>query len=384
MRLRILRTFVTVMTWLSSAVHSGECIFLLICVRWWSAFVAHPGPVLILTLIGIASILLLSGIFLRVVFPRATLLISDFEMPKDGVPGLHVTGRTIGSLLADEMLAIVKTGMSAQWNWSSPLVPIQELKSSPLTFTTANTSPGFEIEVKGVSWGRVTAAWRLVRQRQQILSGDMVADSDHVVLAARVTGLCSWRTLPFRPDEAGLREGVRLLADAALRDIHPFISGVCELALGHEDAGIALLRNCVLRWPSFVRAAEQLVSPLCRQGRFSEAKAIIEGVRIPWYRRRDRGYLQKCLMALYAKERPVDWNLVIRHARLATRLAPRVPLFQRNLALVASEIGCEKEARRACLRAKRLAPGHPFLTDLETMVDKILTRVRATTRDVRP
>lgn len=248
--------------------------------RRWNDFLGHPTAVLIAAGLGLAALLLLIGFILRMVAPRSTLVISNFEMPKEGAPGLHVTGKTLGALLADEILGIVKGAMSGEWNWDSEFVHVKELHS-PLGEFTTNPSPGVEIEVKGVSWGRIASAWKLVRQRQQLLSGDLTADSDRVVLTARLPGSWSWRTEPFELKETSLRAAIRKLAIAALQDLRPFISGVWELAEGHTEEGIRLLKNCLVRRPGFVEAAEQLVKPLCEQGRSNEALAILQAVKIP-------------------------------------------------------------------------------------------------------
>lgn len=63
---------------------------------------------------------------------------------------------------------------------------------------------------------------------------------------------------------------------------------------------------------------------------------------------------------------------MIGYARRAARLAPRVPLMQRNLAISAANLGLEKEARRACRRAQKLAPAYPSLVDLDRRVEEKL------------
>jgi len=175
-----------------------------------------------------------------------------------------------------------------------------------------------------------------------------------------------------------LRAAIRKLAIVALQDLRPFISGVWELAEGHTEEGIRLLKNCLVRRPGFVEAAEQLVKPLCEQGRSNEALAILQAVKIPWYKRSDRAVLQKSFFAYYAQQRPVDWKTMIGYARRAARLAPRVPLMQRNLAISAANLGLEKEARRACRRAQKLAPGYPSLANLDQRVEEKLNFARAT------
>ncbi len=364
-------------SWLIAAIHPLLASLVAFGGSRWKEFLEHPTAVLIAAGLGLAVLLLLIGFMLRIVAPCPTLVISNFEMPKDGAPGLHVTGKTLASLLADEMLGIVKGAMSGEWNWGSEFVNVKELHS-PLEFTTNPNHDGVEIEVKGVSWGRIASAWKLVRQRRQLLSGDLTADADRVFLTARLPGFWSWRTEPFEPKEASLRTAIRKLAGVALKDLRPFVSGVWELADGNTEEGIRLLENCLVRRPGFAEAAEQLVKPLCEQGRSSEALTILQSVKVPWYKRYDRAVLQKSFFAYYAQQDPVDWKIMIGYARRAARLAPRVPLMQRNLALSAANLGLEKEARRACRRAQKLAPGYPSLASLGQRVEEKLNLARAT------
>jgi hypothetical protein len=342
--------------------------------RRWADFLVHPTAVL--TAVGLtgAAAILLIGVLLRIVAPRRALVISDFAVPKDSIPGLHVTGRSVGALLADEMLKIVKGAMGAKWNWESEFVGVKEFRS-PLTLTTVAT-PVLDIDVKNVSWGRVRLAWNLIRQSQEMLSGDLIADSERIVLVARVPGQWSWRTDSFQPNQASLRAAVGTLAGAILRDIHPFIGGLWELSQGRTDDGITLLKNHLARQPDHVRTAEQLVKPLCDQGRSREALENLRLMKIPWYRRRDRGILQKSFSAYYLQQSPVDLNTAIWHARRAARLAPREPLFQRNLALLSAIFGREEEARRACRRALKLAPRYPYLSGFSQMVEERLAKSR--------
>jgi len=237
-------------SWLFTAVYTLLALLFAFGTSRWKEFLEHPAAVLTAAGLCLAVLIVLIGFILRIVAPRPTLVISNFEMPKDGAPGLHVTGKTLGSLLADEMLAIVKGAMSAEWNWDSEFVHVKELHS-PMEFTTS-PNPGVEIEVKGVSWGRIASAWKLVRQRQQLLSGDLTTDSGCVFLTLRLPGLWSWRTEPFEPKETGLRAAIRKLASIALQDLRPFVSGVWELADGNTEEGI---RYCLVRRPGFVEAA---------------------------------------------------------------------------------------------------------------------------------
>jgi len=55
-----------------------------------------------------------------------------------------------------------------------------------------------------------------------------------------------------------------------------------------------------------------------------------------------------------------------------------MPLMQKNLALIAADLGLEKEARRACRRAQKLAPGYPSLVNLDQRVEEKLNLVSAT------
>jgi hypothetical protein len=56
--------------------------------RRWIDFLGHPTAVLITAGLCLAALVLLIGFGLRIVVPRRALVISNFEMPKDGALGL--------------------------------------------------------------------------------------------------------------------------------------------------------------------------------------------------------------------------------------------------------------------------------------------------------
>ena len=362
-----------VKSWLIGAVHSGAAWLHDACKMLWDAFCAHPTPVLIAIGLALGAGLLLLTLLLRAIAPKWTVVVSDFEVPRECISKLGVTGTSLAALLADEMLGIVKVAVGGEQNFDSSLVETGSLSLLPIGLTgllQRSTAP--QIEVKGISWGRLVWEWKGVRERQIAVSGDVIAGPERTVLAARVPGKWSWKTEPFAQTEVALTEAVKTLAKLALRDIYPRMSGMHELAEGRTEEGIRLLQQSLLRRPKDVFAVEQLSALFGKQKRTDDALALLHKFTIPWYRRYDRAVLYKSFMAAYFCKG--DLNKALDYARRAARLAPREALLQRNLALTSAKLGIRKDALRACRKAQELAPGHPALVDLEAEVRASLAK----------
>lgn len=340
-------------SWLIGAVHSVATWLHSVtawlhdaCVTLWTVFCAHPTPLLIATGLGV----LLLALLLRVLAPKSTVVVSDFEVPKECIARLGVTGTTLAALLADEMLGIVKVGAGGEQNFDRDLVETGRLSLLPIGLAglfQRSTAP--QIEVKGISWRRLVWEWNGVRERQTAVSGDLIAGPERTVLAARVSGKWSWNTEPFAQPEVALTEAVRTLANLALRDIYPRMSGMHEIAQGRTEEGIRLLQQSLLRRPKDVFAVEQLSAILTKQKRIDEALTVLGKFDIPWYRRHDRAVLYKSFTLTYSFKG--DWSKALDYARRAARLAPREALLQRNLALTSAKLGLSK--RRCELAAER-------------------------------
>jgi hypothetical protein len=325
----------------------------------WKDFLEHPGAVLTAIGVIVASGFVLVGAILRMAAPRFAAVISDFQVPKDGIGGLNVTGRTLASLLADEMLAITKAALRAPSNLRANEIDASAYSRLPLEFQGSSLPPALEIEVKGLSWDRLLQAWRQVRRRQTVISGDAIFGPEKVVLAGRAAGRWSWRTEPFAPTERDLQVAIQSLADAAMRDINPFIAGVRSLAEGHADEGIKLLRVCLDRSPHHFSAAEQLTLALLKGERCVEAMRFLPNFRLPWYERHGGAIVHNSLAAVHSSCGTNE--AAIYNARQAVRLWPRSPLLQARLAEICADQGLEKEALRAGIKAYKLSAGRfPF------------------------
>jgi tetratricopeptide (TPR) repeat protein len=341
---------------------------------WWHSYLQHWAPVLIATVLALGAGIVLAGLVLRAIATRPVVVISDFEISKECASRLGVTGRSLAALFSDELLQLARIGAGGEQNFDRSLVGTGQLPLLPIGLSDPfglSTAP--QIEVKGISWARVVSEWKRIRERQIVVSGDLISGPERAILAGRVSGKWSWRTEPFLQAEIDLQSAVRTLAILALRDIYTRMSGLVEIAEGRTEEGIKLLKQALIRRPSDVFAVEQLAHIYGKQGRSDEAIALLRRFKVPWYRMFERAVLNKSFSMAYLRK---DKKKAIKYARRAVWLAPREVLLQRYLAQLCAVLGLRREALRACRRAKKLAPWHPGMADLEEQVEAFLATAK--------
>jgi tetratricopeptide (TPR) repeat protein len=244
---------------------------------WFETFKEHPTASLILLAALAGAVALAVGLVLNETSPRSTILVAPFELPPASNPPLAVTGRTIANLLADDLQAIVGGAADFAAKLSSP-EPVGESVARPL-LGLVEEPPSVGLEVEGISEERIVAEWNRIRQRQNLITGDVMFGPGRLTLRARIATRANWWEVRRSPVSAkSLESACHDLAQRILSRLNPDILGLFYLSQERSDQALALFNRWVEREPERAEAHYYLglALDLAGPGRADEAIAAYQ------------------------------------------------------------------------------------------------------------
>ena len=314
--------------------------------KWWLRALERR-PVAGILALGVCAVG--AGVALRVAVPREALVISAFEVPEAAArPPLGVSGKTTANVFLDAIQRVLDTAtiFTTALDSSSATTGIYgELLSFAirtearqhradvggktvfqpssgafrLGLAQPARAPPVGVEVEGLSVERIAAEWNRVRERQTIVSGDVLTTARGLNLRARISGKGVWEVGPVAPTPAALDRAASELALHLLTGTNPSIAqryylsrglpfqrsgrlvdalrqcrhaaaiatqdpcadlflGVALLEVGRADSAVAALRRAMFRNPQDADLHFFIGTILQRGGQLQEAARVLTGV----------------------------------------------------------------------------------------------------------
>jgi endonuclease G len=186
--------------------------------QWWRVFMDKPTTALVQLFIFSFAL----AAFLRYTRPVSVLVVLPFELADDAPDELAVTGRSVARIVLDEVRLVTQLADSSSRDIIGELDP---------------TRTG--IEVEGFSVARVLQEWRRLRQRQDVITGDVLFDEHGLTLRARAAtrrdSVSVWDAGPYPVTVEGVEEAAQVLALHLAGDS---LAGLYYLGIGEVDSAI--------------------------------------------------------------------------------------------------------------------------------------------------
>jgi tetratricopeptide (TPR) repeat protein len=314
--------------------------------KWWLRALERRPFAGILAL-GVCAVG--AGVALRVAVPREALVISAFEVPEAAAtPQLGVSGKTMANVFLDAIQRVLDTATiftTALDSSSAATGTYDELLTFAiraearqrraevggktvfqpssgafrLGLAPLAKAPSVGVEVEGLSVERIAAEWNRVRERQTIVSGDVLTTATGLSLRARISGKGVWEVGPVAPTLADLDRAASELALHLFTGTNPSIAqryylsrglrfqrrgslvdalrsyrraaaiatedpcadlflGVALLQVGKADSAVATLRRAIFRNPHDADLQFFIGTILQRGGQLHEAIRVLAGV----------------------------------------------------------------------------------------------------------
>jgi len=231
--------------------HNAYHYFAQHSMAWWGEFVKNPvrGLVLLAIVCGLLTSIL--ALLLRRIRPVFAIRIKAFEALESPSPSLSLTGKTVASYLADELLQILaKTVTVAPPDADSGVLSLPDVAVPVLSNNVR--APEIDVEVRGFSLATALSLWRLLRQHEHVVAGDLVCVRDEIWLRVRSDEGDYWDRQV--PDYKSLCEVCSELAREIMERFCPPVMGALYTAEGSNENTLKLYRQWALREPSNFQA----------------------------------------------------------------------------------------------------------------------------------
>jgi tetratricopeptide (TPR) repeat protein len=143
----------------------------------------------------------------------------------------------------------------------------------------ANNVPAadIQVEVRGFSIATAVSVWRLLRQHQHVVTGDLVQVGNEVWVRARIAEGGSWEAQI--KDHQQLNDACKEIARALMEYVCPPVSGLLYSEEGGPDKAVEIYRNWVAREPRNYQAHFYLGGALLSEGARRQAIAAYRTAR---------------------------------------------------------------------------------------------------------
>jgi len=231
--------------------HNAYHSFIQHSTAWWGEFVKAPVTGLVLLAIIFGALTSLIGLLLRRIRPVFAIRIKPFEVAESPPPRLSLTGNSIASYLADELLQILaKTVTVTRPDADSGVLSLPDVAVPVLSNTVR--APEIDVEVRGFSLAAILSLWRLLRQHEHVVAGDLVCVRDEIWLRVRTDAGDYWDRAV--PDYEQLCRVCREVACKIMERFCPPVMGALYAAEVGNDRALSLYREWASREPNNFQA----------------------------------------------------------------------------------------------------------------------------------
>ena len=357
--------------------------------RWWAnKFLDEPGGALIILTFVVTVIAVAAAWIWGVVSPERAIIVAPFEVASGGQTRIALTGKTISSMLVDEMKGLGEEAKLYVRERASVYEASIGANEPTPAIEQVPESSNLGVEVSGFSVARIKAELKRIRQEQHTISGDALFTPEGLLLRARMDEKWNWALNPFPSTGAGLESACRELALEILALSNPEVAGLIRQKQGNLDEAVRVYQNWLdhgLR-NTKERATVQFLLGVAfdLKGDYQAAinsyeKAIslranypgaLKNLGLSFYQKDDMADAAKAYgVALsYDPADAVTWvhygNVLFKIGRLndainaytsARDLAPGVALIRYNLATLLNRAGRQEEANRERVEFDRLS-----------------------------
>lgn len=215
-----------------------------IAAGWWSFYKGHA----LAALLALVALALVLAVVLRWAAPTSAFIVSPFEVPVEVAGRVSITGRSVASMLMDELKVIEKEVTVADPEAGALEEKSDQLQVHPQSLRIDLHAPStVGIEVGGLSLDRVIAEWNRIRQHQQVITGDLVYGNERLALRARTSDRGPWRVELYPVHIKGVETAIHDLAIQLLLDYRPDLVGLAYIRRGQLQEGLGILKGWVAR-----------------------------------------------------------------------------------------------------------------------------------------
>ncbi len=233
-----------------SAVRAGEPVTSRVS-RGLSAMLDKPSLVVIVILgalvVGGAG----TGAIQSVVSPRYIVTVQQFEITPEASKRLGVTGKGAADLVIDRL---DRTAMDASSFHGAEYYAYDHHGTQPIALDEGIRVPvqsSYDIEVHGISVDTIVKAYRRLRYKEWLISGDVLTEGEGYVVRMRLNrddDAESWQANSSGP--TGVMERIQGVTDSMLAEESPELFGSAYLQQRHYPEAADVFRKWAVREPA--------------------------------------------------------------------------------------------------------------------------------------
>ncbi len=188
------------------------------------------------------------ALLLRVIRPVSAIVVKAFDVPPNPSSDFGIAGKTIAAFLADEIQRTIdKTGHFVDELERDEGIDLRLGMLIPM-FIRQSEVQDVDVEVKGISVTKVFSFWTMLRQKQHIVTGDLIIVGKRIVIRSRTTGRHCAEVL-FEADPGELHKACCEIARKLVEHVNPALFAISQV-LEDKAARIIAFRSRVEREPT--------------------------------------------------------------------------------------------------------------------------------------